>query len=173
VKEGLACCVWDKPGCGKSEGVYNDGDIRKSAQEAIACIRELKRQQVPGADTVGLWGLSRGGWVCPLIIQNYPSIAFWISVSGPDGEDNFPYLLETNWRIEGRSEEETKALVKSWRSNLDIAAWGHLGREPKSHGPLPQRPFLHFCCKSRQAYQGRIFDLAKNPHDTWGQPARE
>jgi pimeloyl-ACP methyl ester carboxylesterase len=122
--QGLACCVWDKAGCGKSEGNFNDGPVQESAKEAIAAIGELKRRKTPGSERIGLWGLSRGGYVCPLIISSYPSIAFWISVSGPDGEETFGYLLERNFLIEGRSTEQTKQLMKAWSANVDIARHG-------------------------------------------------
>jgi pimeloyl-ACP methyl ester carboxylesterase len=147
--EGFACYVWDKSGCGKSEGVFNgDNSIQNSAQEAIVAIEELKRLNIPGSDKVGLWGLSRGGWVCPLIIADYPSIAFWISVSGPDGEDNFGYLLERNFLIEGRSKEETQLLMKAWYSNTDIARHGGTFEEnQKAIEPLRNDSFYTFITK--------------------------
>lgn len=143
VEQGFSCYVWDKPGCGKSEGTFNDGQsIESSAGEAIAAIGELKRLKVPGSEKVGLWGLSRGGWVCPLINKNYPAIAFWISVSGPTGEESFGYLLERNFLIEGRSVEETKILMKAWHSNLDIARHGGTWEEnQEATAPLKNDPF--------------------------------
>jgi pimeloyl-ACP methyl ester carboxylesterase len=148
VGEGLACYVWDKPGCGKSEGVFSDFPLEPSALEAIAAIEELKHLAIPGSDKIGLWGLSRGGYICPLIIAGYPSIAFWISVSGPDGEETFGYLLEQNWLAEGRSKRETKKLVKAWRSNLDIARHGGTWEEnQKATAPLRTDPFYMFMTK--------------------------
>jgi pimeloyl-ACP methyl ester carboxylesterase len=115
VQFGFACCVWDKAGCGKSEGVFDyQQSVQSSAKEALAAIKELKRQKIAGSDKIGLWGISRAGFICPLIIQEYPSIAFWISVSGTDSLDNFRYLLETNWRIQGKSESETNLLLSEW-----------------------------------------------------------
>lgn len=124
-RAGWATYVWDKAGCGKSEGIFEgDVSIQSSAKETIAAIEELKLRNIPGADKTGLWGLSRGGWVCPLVIASCPSIRFWISVSGPDDKENFAYLLERNWRAEGRSRKETKKLVNQWHSKLDIARHG-------------------------------------------------
>jgi len=54
------------------------------------------------------------------VIQEYPSIAFWISVSGTDDKENFGYLLETNFRIEGRNESETRLLVSEWQRGNDL-----------------------------------------------------
>lgn len=125
VEEGFACFLWDKAGCGKSEGVFNPNQpVQNSAQEAIAAIEELKRKNIPGSEQIGLWGHSRAGWICPLIIADYPSVAFWISVSGPDDKETYGYLLEKNFRIEGRSKKETKRLMNEWQNGFDIARRG-------------------------------------------------
>lgn len=146
AEQGISCYLWDKAGCGKSEGVFSDGQsIQNSADEAIAAIEELKRLKIPGVDKIGLWGISRGGWVCPLIITRYPSIAFWISVSGVDGEESFGYLLERNFLIEGRSKEETQKLMKAWHDNIDIARHGGTWEEDqKAIAPLRQDSFYLF-----------------------------
>lgn len=121
VQIGLACYIWDKPGCGKSEGNFNgDQSVQNAAKEAIAAIKELTHRKTQGSEVIGLWGISRAGWICPLIIQQYPSISYWISVSGTDDKENFGYLLESNFRIEGRSEKQTQLLVSEWRNGNDI-----------------------------------------------------
>jgi pimeloyl-ACP methyl ester carboxylesterase len=118
---GIACCIWDKPGCGKSEGDFDiDQTVQSSANEVLAAIKELKHRKIEGSNKIGLWGISRAGWICPLVIQEYPSIAYWISVSGTDDKENFGYLLETNFRIEGRSEVQTQLLVSEWQRGNDI-----------------------------------------------------
>lgn len=112
---GYAVCAWDKRGCGRSEGIYEeDPTIEEAAQEAIAAIKALQKRKVPGADHIGLWGISRGGWICPLIISQTPSVAFWISVSGTSQYDNYRYLLETNFRLEGYQAAEVSRLLEEW-----------------------------------------------------------
>jgi alpha-beta hydrolase superfamily lysophospholipase len=118
---GLACYIWDKPGCGKSEGNFDiNQSVQSSAKEALAAIEELKQRHIAGSDKIGLWGISRAGWICPLIVEEYPSIVFWISVSGTDDKENFGYLLESNFRIEGRNEAQTQMLMSEWRKGSDI-----------------------------------------------------
>ena len=73
-----------------------------------------------GTDRIGLWGISRAGWICPLVIEALPSIAFWISVSGTDDKESFAYLLETNLRIDDRSAVEARALAAEWRGGLEM-----------------------------------------------------
>lgn len=115
VSLGLAVCIWDKTGCGKSEGEYEHNQtVQSSAKEALAAIKKLRLLNIVNPDKIGLWGISRAGWTCPLIIEEDQSIAFWISVSGTDNLDNYRYLLESNLRIEGRTESEIDTLMKEW-----------------------------------------------------------
>ena len=118
---GLASLIWDKPGCGRSEGQYDhDQSVQSSANEVRAAIEEVKRRRIPGSDRIGFWGISRAGWIVPLVIRDLPSVAFWISVSGTDEKESFGYLLETNLRIEGRSAPEASALVDEWRRGTEV-----------------------------------------------------
>jgi alpha/beta superfamily hydrolase len=121
IQLGFACCEWDKAGCGKSEGAFDvNQPVQSSAKEVLAAISELKCRNIPGSANIGLWGISRAGWICPLVIQEYLAIAFWISVSGTDDKENFGYLLESNFRIEGRSETQTQLLISEWRQGNDL-----------------------------------------------------
>ena len=114
-ESGFTVCFWDKAGCGKSEGSYDHNQsIESSAEEALAALSKLKSLNVPGSQQMGLWGISRAGWICPLIIEKDPSIAFWISVSGTDQFENSRYMLEANLRVEGRSEAEINVLMDEW-----------------------------------------------------------
>ncbi len=114
---GLICCVWDKAGCGKSEGKYDDQQtVQNSAKEFLIAIQDLKKLKIKGSNNIGLWGISRGGWIAPLIIQDEKSIVFWISVSGVDDEDNNTYLLEKNLIIQGRPEDSVKLLISEYKA---------------------------------------------------------
>lgn len=146
VQEGFACYLWDKAGCGKSEGVFNPNQpVQNSAKEAIVAIEELKRKNIPGSDKIGLWSHSRGGWICPLIIADYSSIAFWISVSGPDDKETYGYLLERNFLIEGRSKKETKKLMTEWQNGFNVARHGGTFEENlKATENLRNDPFYIF-----------------------------
>lgn len=117
---GFAVCAWDKQGCGGSEGEYTeDLSIDDSAEEALAAISKLQTLQVPGISHIGLWSISRSGWVCPIIISKIPTIAFWISISGTSQYDNFRYLLETNFLLEGEAPSRVAVLLKEWDFHMD------------------------------------------------------
>ena len=122
---GLATVVWDKPGCGKSEGTFDIGQpVASSAREVAAAVRQIREKTLPGVTKIGLWGLSRAGWIAPLAMAQEPGIGFWISVSGTDDQENFPYFIESNFRIEGRSEAQIRQLMGEWRRGFELTARG-------------------------------------------------
>ncbi len=124
-KAGYATYMWDKMGCGDSTGRFDiNQPVANSADEAIAAIRMLQGRGKPGAGTIGLWGVSRAGWINPLIIEKQGDIAFWISVSGVDAKENFGYLLEQNSIIDGKTPIQAKLIKGEWIEGGRIANRG-------------------------------------------------
>ncbi|NQZ45738.1 MAG: alpha/beta hydrolase [Flavobacteriaceae bacterium] len=112
---GYAVAFWDKAGCGKSGGTYNhQQSIDSSVEEALVALGKIRSMPVKGSERIGLWGISRAGWICPLLLAKNPSLAFWISVSGTDQFENSRYMLQANLKIEGRTEPEIAQLMKEW-----------------------------------------------------------
>ncbi len=124
VAMGLTVCLWDKQGCGASEGTFDaQQPVEDSAKEALAAIRALNRRKVPGVEQIGLWGLSRAGWICPLINDLYP-VDFWISVSGTNDKENYGYLLKSNLLIAGKAPAEATRLYDAWMEGHRIYSTG-------------------------------------------------
>lgn len=119
---GYATYMWDKMGCGKSGGVYNSNqNIQNSADEVVAAIKMLQETKAEGADQIGLWGISRAGWINPMVINQYENIAFWISVSGVDDDETFKYLLTKNLTIIGHPQDTVELLVSEWHKGVLVA----------------------------------------------------
>ncbi|MBU3012327.1 alpha/beta hydrolase [Polaribacter vadi] len=122
---GIATFAYDKSGCGDSEGEFNyNQSVENSSNELLAAIQELRNQKIPGSQNIGLWGISRAGWVCPLAIKSDNKINYWISVSGPNHLDNMHHLLKTNWTIKGNTHEEIETLGKEWLNGFKIQRSG-------------------------------------------------
>ncbi|WP_299531670.1 S9 family peptidase [Ulvibacterium sp.] len=125
VKAGYSTYMWDKMGCGKSGGTFNNNQsIQHSALEVIAAIHTLKKKQIPGSDKIGLWGISRAGWINPIVINQYRDIAFWITVSGVDAKENFKYLLQQNLQINGHLKDSVDIIVDEWLEGVRISHSG-------------------------------------------------
>ena len=125
IKAGYATYMWDKTGCGNSEGIYQDGrPVKNEAQEVIAAIENLKHHEIKGSEKIGLWGISRAGWINPIVIDQYENIDFWISVSGVDDDETFKYLLEENLRINGHPEDSVELMVSEWHDGILLSRGG-------------------------------------------------
>jgi pimeloyl-ACP methyl ester carboxylesterase len=124
LQNGYTTFIWDKRGCGNSSGKFDyNQTLQNSAEEAIAAINALQKNGVPGAENIGLWGISRAGWINPLIIQQYGKVRFWISVSGVDDKESFGYLLEQNLSLSLPS-DSVKIIVDEWYNGMKITHSG-------------------------------------------------
>jgi len=125
TKAGFATFMWDKMGCGNSEGTYKNGrPVEDEALEVIAAIRNLKSKKIKGFSTIGLWGISRAGWINPLVINQFDKVDFWISVSGVAADETFKYLLEQNLRINNVSKDSIKLITSEWHNSMLLSRGG-------------------------------------------------
>ncbi len=115
TEKGMSVVVWDKPGNGKSEGEFDiNQPIVSSAEEILSAIKALRQSNEPGSDRIGLWGVSRAGWIAPVAIQRDPSIRFWVSVSGTDAYENWGYFLRSNLEIAGYASDDIDTIYNAW-----------------------------------------------------------
>lgn len=125
TKAGFATFMWDKMGCGKSEGTYkNERPVENEALEVIEAIKNLKSNKIKGSNKIGLWGISRAGWVNPIVIDQFDKVDFWISVSGVDDDETFDYLLEQNLRIEGHQQNTIDLILSEWHNSILLSRGG-------------------------------------------------
>lgn len=126
TSKGLSVFVWDKPGCGQSEGEFDiNQPIESSAAEVVSAVKALKKNGEPGADRIGLMGFSRAGWIAPVAISQEPGISFWISVSGTDAFENWGYLLRSNLELEDYAASEIDTVYNEWiKGNLIFNSGG-------------------------------------------------
>jgi len=122
---GVACCEWDRVGCGNSDGTYDHHQpVEDSGEEAAVAIDAFAAQVGLEIDRIGFWGGSRAGWICAWALQRRPAMGFWIIFSPGGDHDNFPFLLETNLRLEGRSEPQIQRLLEELRQGQRLVRTG-------------------------------------------------
>ena len=83
ARAGLAVLTFDKRGNGESSGDYGAATYNVLAGDAAAAVECLRAQ--PGVDSarVGVWGLSQGAFIAPLVAAHVPSLRFIVAVSAP------------------------------------------------------------------------------------------
>ena len=122
---GISTVVWDKPGQGRSEGEFDiNQTVSSSAKEVLDAAHFLREIDAPGAERIGIWGISRAGWIAPIALSQDKFIDFWISVSGTTAEDNFSYLLLSNLPHEGGNAEQVEQFADEWRRGCEIFRTG-------------------------------------------------
>ncbi|MBS9463428.1 alpha/beta hydrolase [Flagellimonas sp. 389] len=125
LEAGYGTYMWDKMGCGKSGGTFNyNQPVQNSVLEVIAAITQLQQKKIPGSEHIGLWGISRAGWINPLVINKSKDIKFWISVSGVDDKENFSYLFEENLKINGVPKDSIQILSDELINNYRLTHSG-------------------------------------------------
>ncbi len=79
---GIAVLTYDKRGNGASTGDLKQATFDDLAGDASAGVRFLQSRQDINTKQVGLWSISQGGWIAPLVATRTPNIAFMILHAG-------------------------------------------------------------------------------------------
>lgn len=80
---GIVVLAYDMRGTGDSEGAPTPASFEEQAQDARAALEILRSQSDVDGRQVGLWALSRGGYVAPIVAVADPKLAFLIVISSP------------------------------------------------------------------------------------------
>ena len=83
ARAGLAVLLYDKRGHGGSTGDYAAATYDVLADDAAAAVKCLQSQPEVDPQRVGVWGMSQGGFISPLVAARVPSLKFIIAVSPP------------------------------------------------------------------------------------------
>jgi alpha-beta hydrolase superfamily lysophospholipase len=83
ARAGLEVLAFDKRGCGESGGNYPAATYDQLAADAAASVEFLRHQPGVDAARVGVWGISQGAFIAPLVAARVPALRFIVAVSGP------------------------------------------------------------------------------------------
>jgi dipeptidyl aminopeptidase/acylaminoacyl peptidase len=79
---GIAVLIPDKRGCDKSEGNWIGADFEELATDTLSAIEYVKGQQVFEYSTIGVIGMSQGGWISSVVATKSDDLSFVVSISG-------------------------------------------------------------------------------------------
>jgi len=83
ARAGFAVLVFDKRGHGESEGDYGAATYDDLVRDAAAALARLRAEPQVAPARVGLWGLSQGAMLAPMVAAHAESLAFVVAVSAP------------------------------------------------------------------------------------------
>jgi alpha-beta hydrolase superfamily lysophospholipase len=122
ARNGFVVLNYDKRGTGKSGGERDD-DAELLSGDATAAVQLLRARPEVDGNKIGLWGVSQGGIIEPLIAQKAGGIAFFINVSGAVINTNEQEIQRTELelRADGFPSREVEAAVRLQRIKFRYA----------------------------------------------------
>lgn len=81
-QHGIAVLLPDKRGSEKSEGKWLGASFEELATDTISAMEFVKHQQMFESSTIGLLGMSQGGWIAPVVAAQSDNVSFVVSMSG-------------------------------------------------------------------------------------------
>lgn len=82
IDNGIAVLFPDKRGSEKSEGEWRGASFEDLAGDALSAIEYLKTQDYFEYSSIGLLGMSQGGWIAPLATSKSEDVSYVVSMSG-------------------------------------------------------------------------------------------
>ncbi len=112
ARNGFVVLNYDKRGTGKSGGERVD-DPNLISGDGASAVRLLRTRKEVDPRRIGLWGISQGGIIEPLVAEKVEGLAFFINVSGAVVNTNQQEIQRTELqlRADGFSEDDIKAAV--------------------------------------------------------------
>jgi uncharacterized protein len=169
-KIGFATVVWDKPGNGCSDGRYVSSlPLRQRTSEAIQAIAALKERPDVDSSRIGLWALSQGGWIAPMVAVRSQDLKFMIIVSGPgrDAISQGAYYASNEVRRTGGSRDEALQVRSTLNRALAIGvSGGSVDELQKVFAPLAKYKVLQDMGVLDVTSRGFIAAVRTNPEWT-------
>jgi len=81
-ENGIAVLLPDKRGSEKSEGEWVGASFEELATDTLSAIAFVKDQQLFEYSTIGLIGMSQGGWIAPVVAAQTDDVSFVVSMTG-------------------------------------------------------------------------------------------
>ncbi|MGI9536431.1 MAG: alpha/beta hydrolase family protein [Desulfocapsaceae bacterium] len=81
-QHGIAVLLPDKRGSEKSEGEWLGASFEELATDTVSAVEFVKHQQMFEYSTIGLLGMSQGGWIAPVVAAKTEDVSFIVSMSG-------------------------------------------------------------------------------------------
>lgn len=79
---GIDVFIYDRRGSGESEGDFATADFLDLASDVVAALDFLKQCSDVDEDRIGVYGISQGGWIAPIVASLRHDVRCVVVVSG-------------------------------------------------------------------------------------------
>ncbi|HKS21494.1 MAG TPA: alpha/beta hydrolase [Thermoanaerobaculia bacterium] len=123
ARRGVAALIYDNRGAGQSSGDYR-ATFEQLASDAATGANLLAQRSDINARKIGLFAVSEGGWIAPIVATRSKDIAFVIVISAPavTVAENIQYESETRLRDAGAKEDEIRDALALKRTVMQMIA---------------------------------------------------
>lgn len=122
-ENGVVVLLPDKRGSEKSGGDWQTASFEDLATDTLAAIEYLRRQDTVELTTLGVVGMSQGGWIAPIVATRSADVGFVVNMVGsavtPD--EQFAYEENLNLRQMGflpGISNVVSLLSRAWITNV-------------------------------------------------------
>jgi alpha/beta superfamily hydrolase len=121
AQNGIAVLSYDKRGIGKSTGHWLDQSFEDLASDVVAGLNFLKNRKEIQTEKIGLWGISQGGWIIPLVAAQSKDVAFAILVSAAAVTPAEQTLMSTEaeMRVQDLPEDKINEAITETKTQID------------------------------------------------------
>jgi pimeloyl-ACP methyl ester carboxylesterase len=104
---GFVTLIYDKRGVGSSTGDFQTASLENLADDAVAGVHLLQTRKDVVWRSIGMTGVSQGGWISPLAATRSPDVAFILVISpaGINPMDQSVFSVENTLKKAGFSLE--------------------------------------------------------------------
>ena len=145
ARNGVAALLYDKRDVGHDPSGMDLVDLNQLAGDALAAVNLLKDRKEISGNRIGLWGISQGGWVAPMVASQSPDVAFIITISAPGVTyaDLNVFAVANRLRERGFSEAEISEAQQALRRLDDFMRNGNdpAGVQAMLEQAVPKRWF--------------------------------
>lgn len=127
---GISVLLFDRRGAGRSSGNFETASFETLAEDGNAAVDYLRSRDDIDKQRIGLYGISQGAWIAPLVIGLRSDIAFLILVSacGVSPAKQMDYGAAYNLRQQGFTENNIAQAI-TLRNRVNEYYRGHISRE--------------------------------------------
>lgn len=118
IQAGLAALVYDKRGNGESAGnAEPELTFEEKSFDAEAWVDYLQSRPDIRSDRVGVWGISNGSWVAPMVAARRPDVAFVavVGASGTTAIETEIHRRAFDLREQDVPHEQVEQVAELWR----------------------------------------------------------
>jgi len=127
---GIAVLLFDRRGSGQSGGDFETASFETLAADGSAAVEYLRSRDDIDKQRIGLYGISQGGWIAPLVVGLRSDIAFLMIISGcgVSPARQMDYGAAYNLHQEGYK-KDTIAQAMALRNRVNEYYRGHISRQ--------------------------------------------